>query len=77
MEAVSTLWCTHEVLMKDCLAGQLTEKFEVKTGVRQGCLLLPSLFLLAINWIMRSVRIQKRKGDPEALVAAVGRPGRC
>ena len=26
--------------------GQLTEKFEVKTGVRQGCLLLPFLDLV-------------------------------
>jgi hypothetical protein len=34
--------------------GQLTEPFEVKTGVRQGCLLSPFLFLLAIDWIMKS-----------------------
>ena len=35
-------------------AGQLSEKFEVKTGVRQGCLLSPFLFLLVIDWIMRT-----------------------
>jgi hypothetical protein len=28
--------------------------FEVKTGVRQGCLLLPFLFHLTIDWIMRT-----------------------
>ena len=34
--------------------GSLTEKFEVKTGVRQGCFqLFPFLFLLAVDWIMR------------------------
>ncbi len=30
-----------------------TEAFEVSTGVRQGCLLLPFLFLLTIDWIMK------------------------
>ena len=30
--------------------GQLTRHFDVKTDVRQGCLLSPFLFLLAIDW---------------------------
>ena len=33
--------------------GKLTEPFEVKTGVRQGCLLSPMIFLIAVDWIMR------------------------
>ncbi|VDP80921.1 unnamed protein product [Schistosoma curassoni] len=32
--------------------GQLTNSFEVKTSVRQGCLLSPFLFLLVVDWIM-------------------------
>ena len=32
--------------------GKLTDFFEIKSGVRQGCLISPFLFLLAIDWIM-------------------------
>ncbi|VDP56732.1 unnamed protein product [Schistosoma margrebowiei] len=34
--------------------GQLTKSFEIKTAVRQGCLLSPFLFLLVIDWIMKT-----------------------
>ena len=42
--------------------GRLTKEFEVKTGVRQGCLLSPFLFLLAIDWIMKSATTGKKNG---------------
>ena len=32
--------------------GVLSELFSVDTGVRHGCLLLPLLFLMAVDWIM-------------------------
>ena len=42
--------------------GQLSEAFQVRTGVRQGCLLSPFLFLMAIDWIMKTSTAQKRCG---------------
>jgi hypothetical protein len=42
--------------------GQFTEPFKVKTGVRQGCFLSPFLFLLAVDWIMRTTTEGGRNG---------------
>ena len=33
--------------------GKLSETFKVKTGVRQGCILSPIIFIMVIYWIMR------------------------
>ncbi|VDO82779.1 unnamed protein product [Schistosoma margrebowiei] len=43
-------------------AGQLIKSFEVKTGVRQGCLLSPFLFLLVIDWIMKTSTSEGKHG---------------
>ena len=40
----------------------LTETFQVQTGVRQGCLLSPFLFLMAIDWVMKASTVQKQNG---------------
>ena len=41
---------------------QLTDAFQVKTGVRQGCFLSPLLFLLAVDWVMKTSTAQRRNG---------------
>ncbi|KAK2143234.1 hypothetical protein LSH36_861g02002 [Paralvinella palmiformis] len=43
-------------------SGQILKQFEVKTGVRQGCLLSPFLFLLAIDGITKIYTKQRRNG---------------
>lgn len=49
-EIIALIRCTyHNISCKIAHAYQLSESFEVKTGVQQGCLLSPFLFLLVID----------------------------
>ena len=41
---------------------RLTDEFEVRTGVRQGCLLLPVMFLLTMDKVMKTSTAQGRNG---------------
>ena len=42
--------------------GELTETFQVKTGVKQGCVLSPFLFSLAVDWIMSKTVGEVKRG---------------
>ena len=42
--------------------GKLTEPFVVQTGVRQGCLLTATIFLIVIDWVTRKAKKDRRLG---------------
>ena len=42
--------------------GSLTDSFEVLTGVQQGCIVSPFLFLLAMDWIMKKTTEGHKSG---------------
>ncbi|KAL8622673.1 hypothetical protein ACOMHN_009307 [Nucella lapillus] len=42
--------------------GKLTDPFQVQTGVRQGCLLSPTIFLMVVDWIMRQSTAGQKTG---------------
>ena len=42
--------------------GQHSEWFQVKTGGRQGCIISPLLFLIVIDYVMRTATADKPRG---------------
>lgn len=46
-----------------CTSGQQSQRwFSVDSGVRQGCIISPILFLVAIDWVMRKTTIDQNRG---------------
>ena len=44
------------------LNNSMTEYFQVKTGVRQGCALSSMLFIIVLDWVMRNTTKDKKRG---------------
>ncbi|RXN14088.1 endonuclease-reverse transcriptase [Labeo rohita] len=60
---ISLIKCTYQdMTCRVAHAGQMSDSFEVRTGVRQGCLLSPFLFLLVIDWIMKMTTAGRKNG---------------
>ena len=41
---------------------QLMEPFKIKTGVKQGCILSPFQFIMAVDWLMKTTTKGKPRG---------------
>ncbi|XP_078141751.1 uncharacterized protein LOC139917505 [Centroberyx gerrardi] len=52
----------HQFECSVIVNGNLTEWFPVEFGVRQGCIISPILFLIAIDWTMRKTTSDKPRG---------------
>ena len=60
---ISLIKATYEGMSCKVVQGdQLSETFEVTTGVLQGCLLSPFLFLLVNDWIMKTTIKGRKNG---------------
>ncbi|VDN53079.1 unnamed protein product [Dracunculus medinensis] len=53
-----------------CVYGELTDSFEIRTDVRQGCTLSPTIFNYAIDWIM-DIACRHSRGVQISAVLAV------
>ena len=63
VKIISLIRCTFQNMScRIAHAGQVSESSEEKTGVRQGCWLSPFLFLLVIDWIMKTTTTGRNNG---------------
>jgi len=42
--------------------GKLSEFIEVRNGVRQGCILSPTFFLLILDRVMKGMKVLRKRG---------------
>ncbi|XP_061188858.1 uncharacterized protein LOC133197034 [Saccostrea echinata] len=45
-----------------CRVGNTSIEFDVKTGVRQGCVMSSTLFIIAIDWVMKNTTFDIQRG---------------
>ena len=63
----------YEGFKSKVICGQhLTEEFDIKTGVKQWCILSPFVFCLTIDWIMKSTYIGVKSGIIWAFTESLG-----
>ena len=68
MENYALLVNITKILYKDfssvvvCENNRLSESFPFNTGVKQGCILSPFLFIMAIDWLMATTMKGKQRG---------------
>ena len=70
---VTIIKMLYEGFKTKVICGQhLTEEFDINTGVKQGCILYPFLFCLAIDWIMKKTDIGVKSGIIRTFTESVG-----
>jgi len=47
--------------------GKLTDPFSVEIGVRQGCILSPTIFLIVVDWVMRQQAQRPASSGPSPI----------
>ena len=53
IKLVNIIKCTYDGFTSQVISHGMLSDTEIKTGLRQGCLLSPLLFLIAVDWKMR------------------------
>jgi len=67
MENITIIWYTPASHQSDKgvlqqLRMHCWESFQVKTGVRQGCVMSSTLFIIAIDWVLRQTTADTPRG---------------
>lgn len=54
-----------------CQVGSCSQEFDIKTGVRQGCVMSSTIFTLAIDWVMRQTTKDSNTGIRWTLLSSL------
>ncbi len=78
------IWCGRKLLSAiksfyekasacDKISGETSESFEIKVGLRQGCVMSPWLFNIYMDGVIRERKEKAREGDSEGKEQGPGR----